>query len=115
MGAAASRGLCSARRRRRCLQHTTVPVLGSAVESNIAAPAYPAPATVIRDEHRSLGAVIHGLEYLIREARAKTVAPQFPLLRAILHYIKAFPETLHHPKEEAYLFRKLRTRTNEYN
>jgi hemerythrin-like domain-containing protein len=59
--------------------------------------------------------VIHGLEYLIREARAKTVAPQFPLLRAMLHYIKAFPETLHHPKEEAYLFRKLRIRTNEYN
>ena len=30
--------------------------------------------------------------------------PQFPLLRAMLHYIKAFPETLHHPKEDAYLF-----------
>src|SRR4030095_990200 len=91
------------------------PVLVSAVESNVAAPAYLAPATIIRDEHRSLAAVIHGLEYLIREARAKTVVPPFALLRAMVHYIKAFPETLHHPKEEAYLFRKLRIRTNEYN
>jgi nucleotide-binding universal stress UspA family protein/hemerythrin-like domain-containing protein len=97
------------------LQHTTLPVLVSAVESNIAAPAYLAPATLIRDEHRSLGAVIHGLEYLIREARAKTVTPQFPLLRAMVRYIKAFSQALHHPKEEAYLFRKLRLRTNEYN
>src|SRR4029453_17728954 len=29
------------------------------------------------------------------------------------HYVKAFPETLHHPKEEVYLFRKLRERTHE--
>src|SRR5262249_8277638 len=84
-------------------------------ESNVAAPAYLAPATIIRDEHRSLAAVIHGLEYLVREARSKTITTQFALLRAMLHYIKAFPETLHHPKEEAYLFRKLRIRTNEYN
>jgi len=38
-----------------------------------------------------------------------------PLLRAILHYIKSFPEALHHPKENAYLFRKLRLRTSEFN
>ena len=31
------------------------------------------------------------------------------------HYIKAFPEALHHPKEDAYLFAKLRMRTSEYN
>ncbi len=33
----------------------------------------------------------------------------------MLHYIKAFPETLHHPKEDAYLFRKLRARTHEFD
>ena len=109
------KGLMLGSQTQKVLPHTTIPVLVSAVESNIAAPPYLAPATIIRDEHRSLGAVIHGLEYLIREARAKTVAPQFPLLHAMVHYIKSFPETLHHPKEEAYLFRKLRIRTNEYN
>jgi nucleotide-binding universal stress UspA family protein/hemerythrin-like domain-containing protein len=109
------KGLMLGSQTQKVLQHTTIPVLVSAVESNIAAPAYLAAATIIRDEHRSLAAVIHGLEYLIREARAKKAAPQFPLLRAMIHYIKAFPEALHHPKEEAYLFRKLRSRTNDYN
>ena len=33
----------------------------------------------------------------------------------MLRYIKAFPETLHHPKEDAYLFRKLRARTHEFD
>ena len=65
-------------------------------------------STIIRDEHRSLAAVIHGLEYLVRDARDSAKPPSFPLLRAMLHYINAFPEKLHHPKEDAYLFRKLR-------
>ena len=68
----------------------------------------PRRLAIIRDEHRSLAAVIHGLEYLVREARDAGKPPQFPLLHAMLHYIKAFPEKLHHPKEDAYLFRKLR-------
>jgi len=34
---------------------------------------------------------------------------------AMLHYIKAFPETLHHPKEDAYLFFKLRARTGAFD
>jgi hemerythrin-like domain-containing protein len=59
--------------------------------------------------------VIHGLEYLVRETRERGAEPQFALLRAILHYIKAFPEALHHPKEDAYLFSKLRLRTSEFN
>jgi len=97
------------------LQHTTIPVLVSAVESNAVAPAHVAPATIIRDEHRSLAAVVHGLEYLIREARDGKAPPQIPLLRAMLYYINTFPEKLHHPKEDAYLFRKLRQRTPEFN
>ncbi len=69
----------------------------------------------IRDEHRSLAAVIHGLEYVTAQARDAKVAPSFPLLRAMQHYIEAFPEKLHHPKEDAYLFRKLRARTHEFD
>jgi nucleotide-binding universal stress UspA family protein/hemerythrin-like domain-containing protein len=99
----------------RVLQHTTIPVLVSAVESNVVAPAYVAPATIIRDEHRSLAAVIHGLEYLVRDARDSKKPPQAPLLHAMLYYINAFPEKLHHPKEDAYLFRKLRQRTAEFD
>ena len=32
-----------------------------------------------------------------------------------MHYIVEFPEKLHHPKEEKYLFRKLRARTSEFD
>jgi len=99
----------------RVLQHTTIPVLVSVVEGNAAAPNYLAPVTIIREEHRSLAAVIYGLEYLIRETRERKAPPQFPLLRAMLHYIKSFPEALHHPKENMYLFAKLRARTAEFN
>ena len=74
-----------------------------------------APLTTIRDEHRSLAAVIHGLEFVARQARDQGAPPSFPLLRAMLHYIEEFPEKLHHPKEDAYLFRKLRERTSEFD
>jgi hemerythrin-like domain-containing protein len=65
---------------------------------------------IIEDEHRSLAAVLHGLLYLIREIRLRNAKPDFELLRAMLHYIDAFPERFHHPKEDAYLFRRLRER-----
>ncbi len=97
------------------LQHTTISVLVSAVESNVSAPEHLAPVSVIRGEHRSLAVVMHGLEYLVRDSRERQAPPRFPLLRAMLHYINAFPEKLHHPKEDAYLFRKLRECTPEFN
>jgi hemerythrin-like domain-containing protein len=65
---------------------------------------------VIEDEHRSLAAVLHGLLYLVREIRLRGATPDFELLGAMLHYIDAFPERFHHPKEDAYLFRRLRER-----
>ena len=96
------------------LQHTTIPVLVSAVESNLPAGELIRPLVTIGDEHRSLAAVIHGLEFLVREARDEGRPPSFGLLRAMLRYIKDFPEALHHPKEEN-LFRKLRERTSEFD
>lgn len=65
---------------------------------------------VIESEHRSLAAVLHGLLYLVREIRLRGATPNFELLGAMLHYIDAFPERFHHPKEDAYLFRHLRLR-----
>ena len=109
------RGLVLGSETQRVLQHTTIPVLVAAVESNAPAPQHAVPLATIRDEHRSLAAVMYGLEFLVRETRERGAAPQFPLLRAMLHYIKSFSEALHHPKEDAYLFRKLRLRTSEFN
>ena len=64
----------------------------------------------IRAEHRSLAAVIHGLVYLVREARTRAQEPDFALLATMLGYIEAFPERFHHPKEDAWLFDRLRQR-----
>lgn len=68
---------------------------------------------ILHDEHRSLAAIVHGLKYLIREVRDKGAEPDFKLLWAMIYYIDAFPERLHHPKENTYLFAKLRLRTHE--
>jgi len=65
---------------------------------------------IIRDEHRALAAVLHGLLYLVRQTRDKGAPPNYPVLSAMLYYIDAFPERFHHPKEDRYLFRRLRMR-----
>ena len=52
----------------------------------------------IRDEHRSISAVLHALKQLARDAQDARVKPDFAVFRAILHYIDQFPEELHHPK-----------------
>lgn len=109
------KGLVLGSQTQKVLQQATLPVLVSAVESNQPPSEADAALAVIRDEHRSLAAVVHGLEYVTREARERGVPPSFPLLHAMLHYVRAFPEALHHPKEELYLFRKLRARTQEFD
>jgi hemerythrin-like domain-containing protein len=65
---------------------------------------------VILDEHRSLAAVLHGMLYLTRAVRDDKMQPDFKLFGAMVYYIDAFPERLHHPKEDKYLFRLLRLR-----
>ena len=72
-----------------------------------------AALAIIHDEHRSMMAVIHGLQFLVREIRAKAAAPDFKLFWAMIYYMDAFPERLHHPKENMYLFARLRERTGE--
>lgn len=64
---------------------------------------------IIRDEHRSISAVLSGLRALARMAR-EGQKPDFAVLRAMVHYIDAFPERMHHPKEDEYLFARLLAR-----
>ncbi len=68
---------------------------------------------IIHDEHRSLGAVLHGLRFLVREALEKGRELDFKLLWAMIYYMDAFSQRLHDPREEAYLFAKLMERTRE--
>lgn len=76
-------------------------------------PHYPAGCALIRDEHRTLAALLHALRHLVRELRGGAVKPDFTLLRAIVYYIDAYPDRLHHPKEELHLFTALERRTHE--
>lgn len=69
--------------------------------------------SILRSEHRSLSAVLHGLKDLARMAQDASVRPDFRAFRAMLRYIDEYPEKLHHPKEDAHLFARLAARSEE--
>jgi nucleotide-binding universal stress UspA family protein/hemerythrin-like domain-containing protein len=90
------------------LVHTEIPVLIAATRN----PAAPSRAIgIIRDEHRSLAAVLHAWMHLLAAARRAGTRPDSAMMAAIVRYIRTFPVALHHPKEDEYLFRRLRERT----
>ena len=94
------------------LVNSEIPVLVSAM----AEPPVPAQAiAIIRDEHRSLAAVLHAWLRLFKDAAGKNARPDAALMKAMVRYIRDFPVALHHPKEDDYLFRKLRERTSVAN
>lgn len=62
---------------------------------------------IIRDEHRSLAAIIHGMLYLVHEIRDRGATPDFNVFGAMIYYIDTVPERFHHPKEDQYLFKLL--------
>jgi hemerythrin-like domain-containing protein len=65
---------------------------------------------IIRDEHRSISAVLHALKQLAKAAEDSSVEPRFEVFRAMIYYIDQFPERMHHPKEDQYLFALLAAR-----
>jgi hemerythrin-like domain-containing protein len=73
----------------------------------------PKALTVIRDEHQAIAAVLHALEHMVRGIRTHGAAPDFQALRALVFYIDAYPERMHHPKETEHLFKALRVRSPE--
>lgn len=62
-------------------------------------------------EHRSIAAVLHGMRYLLREKRDRGAQVDPRIFGAMLYYLDVFPERMHHPKEETYLFQAVRRRT----
>jgi hemerythrin-like domain-containing protein len=69
----------------------------------------------IKLEHRSLGMVLHTLQGLLTKVAAGHAVADFGLLATALYYIDDFPEYCHHPKEDEYLFKRLRLRTREFD
>jgi hemerythrin-like domain-containing protein len=68
---------------------------------------------ILRDEHRSISAVLHGLKHLAAMAQDAAVRPQFQVFRSMLRYLDEYPERLHHPKEDEYLFDRVLLRCPE--
>ena len=66
--------------------------------------------TIIHNEHRTISTVLHGLEYLVHEIGAgrKKIDPR--VFHAMIFYLDAFSEQMHHPKEDQFLFSALRRR-----
>lgn len=69
----------------------------------------------IRDEHRTLGAVMEALQRMLADVAARHAEPDFALFSAALCYLSDFAERCHHPKEDEYLFESLRRRTADFN
>lgn len=67
----------------------------------------------LREEHRSISAVLSGLRQLAHLAQDTKLRPDFGVFRAMLYYIDTFPERLHHPKEDQHLFARLVQRAPE--
>ena len=69
--------------------------------------------TIIKDEHRSMGAVLKGLQAHLSAVRHGEELPDFLLFQGMFDYIETLPDRVHHPKEDEYLFRLLHLRTHE--
>jgi branched-chain amino acid transport system ATP-binding protein len=70
-------------------------------------------ARVLHDEHLAIAAVLQALQHLARMAQDPGVKADFRAFHAMIHYIDAFPERLHHPKEDQVLFARLWDRSAE--
>ena len=66
---------------------------------------------IIHDEHRALAAVLQALGFVVNGIREAKFAPDFRLLSAMIDYITQVPEKVHHPKEDRFLFSRLRQRS----
>ena len=67
----------------------------------------PRALSIIRDEHRSVAAMLRALDTLVQQSQGAGSPRFFDAARAMLYYIDEFPERLHHPKESDLLFPKL--------
>jgi hemerythrin-like domain-containing protein len=70
---------------------------------------------VILNEHRQLSAIIEGMLRFTRLLETGSKAPGLMVFRAMLYYIREYPEQVHHRKEDRYLFARLRARTDEFD
>jgi hemerythrin-like domain-containing protein len=69
--------------------------------------------TILRDEHRSIAAVLQGMEYLLKDIQERGAKVDLKVFWTMLYYLDTFSQRMHHPKEDKYLFASVRARTHE--
>lgn len=67
---------------------------------------------IISDEHQALAAILHAIRFMLKEVAAGRLEPDLKLFQAMVHYLDAYAEKRHHPKEDL-LFKYLEGRTTE--
>ena len=66
---------------------------------------------IIADEHQSLAAILHAIRFMLKEVSAQRLEPDLNLFQAMVHYLDAYAEKSHHPKEDM-LFKYLAKRSS---
>lgn len=65
---------------------------------------------ILRDEHRSIAAILHAWMDLLSRSRSHDARTDVALMQSMLRYLREFPVSVHQPKEERQLFSRLRRR-----
>ncbi len=68
---------------------------------------------IIQKEHRLITSVVEAIARVGAAIGEGRLAPDFRLLHAMVDYLDRFPERLHHPKEDRFLFAAIERRTGE--
>lgn len=86
------------------LKLSPISLLVTRVEANEPMTAREQALAIIKDEHRALAVVMDAMRQMGQDIAAGQVAEgDGHMLQSMLDYVKAFPQRLHHPKEEQYL------------
>lgn len=67
---------------------------------------------IIGEEHQSLAGILHAIRFMLKAVSAGQLEADLKLFQAMVHYLDAYAEKRHHPKEDL-LFRRLQLRTTE--
>lgn len=74
---------------------------------------HPVSIDIIQDEHKRLSLVIRNMLSFVQSAADCHDVPDPKVFRAMLYYISEFPDKVHHPKEDQFLFAKIKDRTHQ--
>ncbi|MFZ6749750.1 hemerythrin domain-containing protein [Undibacterium sp. Ren11W] len=73
----------------------------------------PISITIIQEEHEHLSNIMERMLSFVRSLQEVNTNVDLSVFRAMLYYIGQYPERVHHPKEDQFLFAKIKDRTHQ--